>query len=193
MAFKTIKLVHFRNLADAEIELLGKVVFLVGENGQGKTNFLEALYFCSYASSFRGSRDSDMVKSGEKACSCIATLDGSAYTTVLVKIENGRKSIELDEKKAADRKELLESSPCIVFCHQDISFVSGSPEERRWFFDQSQSLTDSVYLDDLRRFKRILKTRTSVFKDDQYVYAGALNHNGRALLESLDAQFAEYG
>jgi DNA replication and repair protein RecF len=184
--FGTLRTAAFRNLADGEINTTGKDVFLVGENGQGKTNFLEALYFCSYASSFRGVRDGELVRTGEKDCSAAVKIIDSLYEQVLVKLENNRKTIQIDGKRVEDRKELLEVIPCIVFCHEDMEFVAGPPERRRWFFDQSQSLYDPVYLDDLRRYRRVLKTRNTLLKEGRGL-------PDKSLLDVLDPQIAMYG
>jgi DNA replication and repair protein RecF len=170
---------------DDEIDTQGRDVFLVGENGQGKTNFLEAIYFSSYASSFRGVRDGDLVRTGEKDCSVALKLSDSLYERVIVKYEKGKKNIFLDGKRLEDRKELLSVTPCIVFCHEDMEFVAGTPERRRWFFDQSQSLYDPLYLEDLRKYRRILKTRNAVLKDG----AGKKN----SLLDVLNPQMVQYG
>jgi DNA replication and repair protein RecF len=186
MVFASLRTVNFRNLADAEIETQGKDVFLIGENGQGKTNFLEALYFCSFASSFRGARDGELVKNGENDCSVMAKFSNSLYDQLQVKLEKNKKHIAIDGKAIEDRKELLSVIPCIVFCHEDMEFVSGPPEERRRFFDQTQSLYDPVYLDDLRKYRKILKTRNAVLKAGPY---GADN----AILDTLDPQMAAYG
>lgn len=184
MVFETLRTAAFRNLADAEIDVRAKDVFLVGENGQGKTNFLEALYFCSYASSFRGVRDSDLIRSGEKNGAAAVKLFGSPYDQVLIKLENGRKTVEIDGKRVEDRKDLLEAAPCIVFCHEDMEFITGSPEQRRWFFDQSQSLYDQVYLDDLRKYRKALKTRNAILKEGRF---------NASLLDAIDPQIADYG
>jgi DNA replication and repair protein RecF len=186
MTFSSLQTAGFRNLADTETEIKGKDVFLIGENGQGKTNFMEALYFCSYASSFRASRDMDFVKKGSESCSVMAHLSDSLYDCIQVKIDKGKKHITVNKKAVNDRKELLSVIPCIVFCHEDMEFVSGSPEERRRFFDQTQSLYDAVYLDDLRKYRRILKTRNAVLKDGPYNASGAI-------LDTLNPQLAEFG
>jgi DNA replication and repair protein RecF len=181
MQFQSLRLTGFRNLADAEISVLSKNIFLVGENGQGKTNFLESVYFCSYASSFRGVKDNDLIRNGNKNSSVIAKIADSINDKIIIKIENGKKSVQIDEK-SADRRELLSITPSIVFCHEDMEFVSGTPEKRRWFFDQSLSLYDPVYLDDLQKFRRILKTRNTVLKD-----------GNTSILEILDPQMIQYG
>jgi DNA replication and repair protein RecF len=181
--FSGLRTISFRNLCDNEVETGGKDVFLVGENGQGKTNFLESLYFCSYASSFRDVRDGDLVRGGGKNCAVLARLEGSLYSRLWVKYEHAKKIIELDGKRLDDRKKLIQIVPCIVFCHEDMEFVSGTPEDRRRFFDQTQSLYDLVYLDDLRKYRKVLKTRNAVLKS---------GGNG-SILDTLDPQLAEYG
>ncbi|MDR2535810.1 MAG: DNA replication and repair protein RecF [Treponema sp.] len=190
MFFSTLQTLSFRNLADVEVDTQGKDIFLVGENGQGKTNFLEAVYFCSYASSFRGASDNELVHTGEKACFAAAHFTGSLYDRVLIKFENGRKTVYLDGKRVEDRRELLSVVPCIVFCHEDMEFVAGTPERRRWFFDQNQSLYDPVYLDDLRKYRQLLKSRNVFLKKAKTMTVDAATHS---MLDALDPQIARYG
>jgi DNA replication and repair protein RecF len=188
MSFASLRTVAFRNLVDAETDLRGKDVFLVGENGQGKSNFLEALYFCSYASSFRGSKDKELVRTGEKDCSASLSIESSIYLNVSVAFKEQKKIITLDGKRIEDRKELLSVAPAIVFCHEDMEFVAGSPERRRWFFDQTRSLWDPLYLEDLRKYRRILKSRNALFRGE-----GRLDSQTAATLDALDPQLARYG
>jgi DNA replication and repair protein RecF len=200
MAVLVLRIRAFRNLADGEIHTGAKDVFLVGENGQGKTNFLEALYFCSYASSFRGVKDGELARSGAGDFSASAEsgpvqngedLSLPALSShISIKVEKSRKTVTLDGKRIEDRKDLLKTIPCVAFCHEDMEFVSGTQEKRRWFFDQTQSLYDPVYLDDLRRYRRILKNRNAVLKD---VKLGGDYRRTAELLDVLDPQLAEYG
>ncbi|MDR2542674.1 MAG: DNA replication and repair protein RecF [Treponema sp.] len=195
MFISSLRTTAFRNLADAEVFTGVKEVFLIGENGQGKTNFLEALYFCAYASSFRTVRDSELVrnsttKSSEKDFSAAVKLAQSDHDEILVKHEKGKKSILINGKPAEDRKELLSVAPTIVFCHEDMEFVNGAPERRRWFFDQTLSLYDPVYLDDFRRYRRVLKTRNSLLRD---FAQRKTTDNPEPVLEALDPQLVMYG
>jgi len=188
MSFVFLRTVAFRNLLDAETDLRGKDIFLVGENGQGKSNFLEALYFCSYASSFRGSKDKELVKNGEKDCSASLSIMAALYSNVSVAFKDQKKVITLDGKRIEDRKELLSVAPAIVFCHEDMEFVAGSPERRRWFFDQTRSLWDPLYLEDLRKYRYVLKSRNALFRGDS-----RLDSQTAAMLDALDPQLARYG
>jgi DNA replication and repair protein RecF len=193
MAFTSLRTASFRNLIDAEANVCGKDIFLIGENGQGKTNFLEALYYCSYASSFRGVKDSELVRQNEKNCSVSAKLgefrNGIISSEVNVYYKDGKKSITLDGKRIEDRKELIAIAPCIVFCHEDMEFVAGTPERRRWFFDQCQSLGDPLYLEDLRNYRKVLKTRNGLLKND----SGKKTPECISLIDTLDIQLVRYG
>ena len=189
MSFNFLKTVAFRNLADAETDFRGKDIFLVGENGQGKTNFLEALYFCSYASSFRNARDKDLVRNGEKNCSVSVDIGSGLFSNVFVSFKDGKKNITIDGKRIEDRKELLSIAPVIVFCHEDMDFVSGSPERRRWFFDQTRCLWDILYLDDLRKYRHVLKSRNTILREQR----GSINCDTTCLLDALDPQLAKFG
>ena len=194
MAFVSIRTASFRNLADTEINTAGRDIFLVGQNGQGKTNFLEALYFVSYGSSFRGVRDSDLAAGGKNSFSVSVKLEEPAYSGISVTLRDGKKTISLDGKHITDRKELLNVVPCIVFCHEDMEFVAGTPESRRWFFDQVLSLPDPLYLDDLRNYRRVLKARNSVLKDEaNRGNPGSISAEGASLLDVLDPQLVRYG
>ena len=207
MFFSSLRTTAFRNLADAEISTCAKDVFLIGENGQGKTNFLEALYFCAYASSFRAARDNELLRSSELAHNASLLNDGKDFSAevklfhdkqisqsfndeILVKFEKNKKSIFINGKRAEDRKELLSIAPTIVFCHEDMEFVSGSPERRRWFIDQTLSLYDPVYLDDFRRYRHILKTRNLLLKDFSQCKCSC---SPESVLDALDPQFVMYG
>jgi DNA replication and repair protein RecF len=206
MAFLSLRTAGFRNLEDNEVITASKDIFLIGQNGQGKTNFLEALYFCSYASSFRGTKDRDLVcngmsdfsVSGELGSLPVGSLPESSdiflsdvfNSHLTVKFEKKVKSINLNGKKIEDRKDILETAPCVAFCHEDMEFVYGSQERRRWFFDQSQSLYDSVYLDDLRKYRRVLKTRNTVLREAKI--SGNFRQ-AEEILDALNPQLIEYG
>jgi DNA replication and repair protein RecF len=190
MIFSSLRTTAFRNLANTEIFTGAKNVFLVGENGQGKTNFMEALYFCAYASSFRTVHDSEIACNGEKDFSAGVKIAQSINDEIIVKFENGKKNIVINGKRAEDRKDMLSIAPSIVFCHEDMEFVTGSPERRRWFFDQTLSLYDPVYLEDLRRYRRVLKSRNVLLRDFvQHKFAGS----PEPVLDALDLQLAMYG
>lgn len=184
MAFLYQTFYNFRNLKNDTIDLSNKEVYFVGENGQGKSNILESLYYSAYGISFRTHVDSQIVKNGQQNFSINSLYNRKDDDTQKISIiyEDGKKRIEKNGKKIHDRKELINTIPCILFCHDDIKFATGEPECRRFFIDQSLTLYDSVYIDDLRNYKKILKSRNTVLKNHEY-----------EMLDIFDSQLAQYG
>lgn len=187
MPFERIRFASFRNLVDAEIGMEAERIFLIGENGQGKSNFLEALYYLCYGSSFRGSADGDAVQYGSKTM----VLEGRVKKTISslfppeeisLRYEKNAKDIRRSGKKISDRKELIEINPAVVFCHEDFSFAAGEPERKRFFFDQTAGLVSSTYIDTLRDYKRALRQRNAALKEREL-----------SVLDLLDEQVASLG
>lgn len=170
MPFLNISFYNYRNLKNDKIDLLSKEVYFVGKNGQGKSNILESLYYCAYGNSFRTHYDGEIVKHGEKDFSIKAFFRNSQDSTQTINVyyENGKKRIEKNGKTIHDRKDLINTMPCILFCHDDMDFVTGEPSRKRFFIDQSLSLYDVYYIDVIRRYKQILKSRNLVLKEQKY-------------------------
>lgn len=167
MPFLSLSVVNFRNLDFDTINLLGKEVYFVGENGQGKSNILEAIYMSSYASSFRTRNENEIVKKGCDSYSVKGFFRENNEKTDIIRVSytNSKKTIEKNNKRVKDRKELLNTIPCVLFCHDDLDFAIGEPERRRFFIDQSLSMYDEKYLDTLRKYRHILKSRNSIIKE----------------------------
>jgi DNA replication and repair protein RecF len=125
LGFRSIRFHGFRNLEDGEIELGAHDVYLIGENGQGKTNFLEALYLLSFGSSFRTRLDRDLVTIGRKDMSVHGhfNVPGEPEGKISVIWKDGSKSIRLHGKTVLDRKDLLRRIPAIAFVHDDFLFA----------------------------------------------------------------------
>ncbi len=184
MPFLSVTPYNFRNLANTSIDLSSKEVFFTGQNGQGKSNLLEALYYASYGASFRTHTDAEIVKKGEKTMglrSLYREENGTTHTTAF-SIDNGKKKIERDGKILHDRKELVNTMPCVLYNHDDLDFAIGEPERRRFFIDQSLSMYDVLYIDVMRRYKKILKNRNICLKEQKY-----------QLLETYDIQLVMNG
>ncbi|MFP4330178.1 MAG: DNA replication/repair protein RecF [Spirochaetaceae bacterium] len=202
MGFEDVTVYRFRNLEDQRVDTNARELFLVGENGMGKTNFLEAIYYLSYASSFRTRRDEQILRHGSDEMAVRGTLlrDGKRRS-LSCKSRDRKKEIELDGKKVDDRKELIQVMPCVVFCHDDIDFVKGAPEMQRYFLDQTLSMYNPLFIDDMRRYRRILKSRNLALRggrqsvlpvyDEQLAEAGVhLQENRRVAVEAFNRTFS---
>lgn len=189
MGFRRIRHYNFRNLDNHEIDVDAPEVFLVGENGQGKTNLIESIYVLCYGTSFRTRRENEICRTGENdvAVAGEAVSSQGEVQRVTYKWQRGKKEIELNESPVRDRKELVELLPCIPFAHDDIQFVQGAPEMQRFFFDQTLSLYDPYFIDVLRSYRRLLRQRNAVLKNDDAsllpVYDEHLAGHGLALQE----------
>jgi len=184
MGFQSVRFYQYRNLSDAEVRLDAPEIFLIGDNGQGKTNFIESIYFLCFGSSFRTNKNQRLIRSG-----CGDTLVEGIYSDegylrkISIKLSSRQKrEIRIDSKIVQDRKELIEKNPCIVFSHRDMEFVYGLPERRRWFFNQTQSLLDPLFIDLLRGYRKVLKNRNRVLKEKRF-----------DLLEIYDQKLIELG
>lgn len=180
MSFSSVETLSFRNLADGAVHTDAPSVFVVGDNGQGKTNFLDAVYTLCYGSSFRGGLDADVARTGTRSWSARGVNPDGSWCRV--SWDAGAKSIREDDKPVQDRKRLVERNPAIVFCHEDMEFARGEPERRRFFFDQTASLVSVGYIDLLRAYRRALKARNM-----------ALKERSLDVLDVLDIQVASYG
>lgn len=184
MPFLSVSFTNFRNIANDTIDLLSREVYFIGDNGQGKSNLLESIYMSSYGNSFRTRNDAEMVKNGEDAYSIRSIFRDQQQHINRVSIiyQDGKKRIEKNAKNVLDRKELVDTIPCVLFSHEDLDFATGSPERKRFFIDQSLSMYDSSYIDVFRNYKKILKTRNNIVKEKSI-----------SLMDVLDAQLADTG
>lgn len=170
MAVTRINLVNFRNLETQEIEFPQKNSFFIGENGQGKTNLLEAVYLLCYGRSFRERQDRKIIRFGEAGMGINGTFltSGGITHKVKIKYENGIKSISLDSGSINDRKDLIYLSPCIIFSHDDISYIKGPMLQKRHLLNQILGLYDPVYLEYLRNYSKTVRIKNSLLKKKEY-------------------------
>jgi DNA replication and repair protein RecF len=185
MAFVSVAYHDFRNIQNTTLDIDAPVVYLVGENGQGKTNFIESIYLLCYGASFRTRKDARLITLGQE----VAHVRGRSHKAegidrdIAVKVlKEGRKEIRVDGRLINDRMDLIENVPCIVFAHQDLSFVTGSPEMGRRFFNQTLSLFDPLFVGLLRSYRKLLKSRNILLKE-----------NNRSLLPAYTRNLAEIG
>ncbi len=187
MPLLSIRLSAWRNLADGLVDLASPRVFLIGENGEGKSNLLEAIYYLSYGSSFRGQVDTAIPRRGEDYFSAEGSIvrdlgANELAQKIAVSWKSRAKEIRREGKILRDRKELVDLNPAIVYCHDDFSFAAGEPERRRFFFDQTAGLVSLGYIDLLRDYRKILLQRNT-----------ALKESAERLLDILDLQLATCG
>jgi len=158
---------QWRNLADQTIEFSPGVNLLIGENGHGKTNILEAIQFFKFGRSFRTHRDTELIRFGESFCRAevSAVFGGGDRDRFAAAIEtNGNKKVSISDNDVIRMSELVGRYPCVLFGPQDISIVSGEPALRRRFVDSVGSMTDTAFIRAAREYQRVLRQRNAALK-----------------------------
>lgn len=177
--FLSVRSYNFRNLANSRLSTDARNIYLIGENGQGKSNFLELIYLLCFGGSFRTHQDELLITQGQEDMMVEGTfLDkNSQQNTISCKLEKDkeRKEIRQNGKIVADRKDLIENIPCIVFKHEDIYFVNGTPERRRLFFNQVMGIYDIAFLEKFREYNKILRMRNVVLKEKKLDFLPVLD------------------
>ena len=158
----------FRNLVDGEIEFSPGVNLLLGGNGQGKTNLLEALDFPSLGRSHRGARAEELIRFGESHLHVHLELvddDGETRTCEYGLDRDGARRFKIDGRQISRRTELVGNLATVFFWPQSVDLVRGGPDLRRRFADQSISGFDPVYLKALSIYQRALRQKASLLRD----------------------------
>ena len=179
----------FRNLGRVDLEFPGDGVAIIGDNGQGKTNLLEALYYLQLLRSMRGARDADLTAFGTAGFHIAADVAGAEHREVAVGFDRNskRKRVLIDGSEPARLSEALGALPSVVVAPSDVQLVAGGPAERRRFLDVVLSLTSRRYLAALQRYRGALLRRNAALRE--------LARTGRdtRAVEVWEPALAEYG
>lgn len=165
----------FRNLADGELEVPAKGFALVGQNGQGKTNLLEAAYYPVLLRSFRGAADSELVAFNGTGFFVEAVFDGeSAGSLTATFLAPGRKKrIAVDDVEERRLTAAIGRWLAVVFLPGDVELAGGPALERRRFLDRMLSLAEPAYLRALLRYRGALARRNAALRQQQAEVARA--------------------
>jgi DNA replication and repair protein RecF len=157
----------FRNLAHVELAPPAQGLVLVGENGQGKTNLLEAIYYLQILRSARGARDQDLVRFGTEAFHIGATVETDARHEIGVGFERTtkRKRTRIDGVVPERLSDALGALPSVMFSPNDVELVAGSPNARRRYLDIMLALTARGYLTALQHYRAALARRNAALRE----------------------------
>jgi DNA replication and repair protein RecF len=174
---------NFRNLAETEVEFHPQSNILVGRNGQGKTNLLEAIYFLATTKSFRTSRIASLFRFAESNVfvSGVLRRDGLAKT-LSVGLETGetkRRVLMINGEKVT-LPAYLHAMSVFAYSSARLEVIRGTPEERRRFIDRGIASINPAYLEQLTRYTRVLRQRNALLAEI------ALHRQAQASLDAWD-------
>jgi DNA replication and repair protein RecF len=163
----TLAVRDFRNLARVDLEPPAEGAVVIGENGQGKTNLLEAIYYLQILRSIRGARDQDLVRFGTNGFHVSATIETDRSHDVGVGFERAarKKRVRVDGAVPERLSDALGSLPSVMFSPADVDLVAGGPTARRRFLDITLALTARGYLAALQRYRGALLRRNAALRD----------------------------
>lgn len=167
MLIRKLRLSGFRNLKDQIVEFSeGKTALVLGDNGQGKSSLIEAIWLFSCAKSFRGAADSDMIAFGRDEASLKALVDCEGVEMQIgIRLARGkRKEITIGSEKLKRSADLVGNFITVLFEPDHLSFVSGGPDKRRRGLDISLCQCSRGYTKALSEYNRILASRTALLK-----------------------------
>ena len=189
MIIESIELKKFRNYRELELQFDEKTNILYGDNAQGKTNILEALYLSGTTKSHKGSKDRDMIYFGEDEAH-LRTFVKKGEIDYKIDIhlkKNKTKGIAINGLPIRRASELFGIANFVFFSPEDLSIIKQGPAERRRFLDMELCQLDKVYLHNLSNYNKIVAQRNKLLKDL------AFRSDLEETLDIWDLQLAEYG
>ncbi|WP_243145252.1 DNA replication/repair protein RecF, partial [Clostridium neonatale] len=167
MYIKNISLINYRNYESLQLNLSRNVNVFKGDNAQGKTNILEAVYYCAFAKSHRTSRDKELIKwNNENAY--ISILVGKSRLDKKIDINilrNGKKAIKVNSIKVSKIDELFGSFNVVMFSPEDLKVIKESPSLRRRLLDMEISQINKKYYFNLVQYNKVLNERNTLLKN----------------------------
>ncbi|MCM2280514.1 MAG: DNA replication and repair protein RecF [Bdellovibrionaceae bacterium] len=184
MILETLSLTDFRNFLSQKVHLRPRVNFFVGDNGQGKTNLIEAVYILSRGSSFRPSESTSFIRQGASSHqTTLVSPDGFFHSgmdsgrarligrfenqgmtyDVAMSFESGRKHATVNNKRASSA-DLAKTFPCVLFSPESLSAIKEGPEQRRLLTDELILIENPAQADVIAEFTRCLRQRNRLLR-----------------------------
>ena len=180
MYLSRLHLRNWRNSAEQVLELPPEGAAIIGDNGQGKTNLLEAIYYLEIFRSFRGAPDEQLVRFGEDVFRVEGTLAApeGGERTLAAAFERRRRKKKVTVNGAEPERlgDALGLVGAVIFSPADVEMVAGAPGERRRFLDIVLSLAEPGYLAALQRYRHALFQRNTLLRQG----------SPRALVQAFD-------
>ena len=163
----SIEIENFRNIGSASVAFGEGVNLLHGDNAQGKTNLLEAVYFTALGKSFRPVKEAELIRFGEESAHLVNRFHDSVRAQSLsfrIFSGRGKRVVEQNGMKIGRMSEMVGAFRVVLFCPEHLSLIQGGPELRRNYLNVALSQLRPLYLQSLQRYNKVLKERNALLK-----------------------------
>jgi len=187
---KNISLVQFKNYGQAFFSFDERIVCIHGNNGVGKTNLLDAIYYLCFTRSYFSKSDQLHVQDGHSGFRVegLLELNGEDQKIICILRETGKKELSLNGEPYEKFSSHIGKFPCVIITPDDAQIITGGSEERRRFLDALLCQLDPVYLQNLIGYNKIIQQRNSFLKS-----LADKKNNDRSLLDVYDEQLIQPG
>ena len=186
MWIQKITLKNYRNYLTSELEFSPGLNVFIGKNAQGKTNFLEAIYFLSLTRSHRTRTDKELIHFDAKELLVSGILQRSSGTVPLdISLSSKGRVTKVNHLKQAKLSDYIGVMTVVLFAPEDLQLIKGAPSLRRKFIDIDLGQIKPIYLADLSNYNHVLKQRNTYLKTAEKVDTD--------FLAVLDEQLADFG
>ena len=189
MFVESLSLNNYRNYDNTDINFSSGINIIYGDNAQGKTNILEAIYMLATTKSHRGSKDKEIIRfdSDESHIrASVRKMDISHRIDMHLR-KNKSKGVAIDMLPIRRSAELMGLVNIILFSPEDLSIIKNSPVERRRFMDMELCQLNKIYYSNLSTYNKILNQRNSLLKQISF------DKNQIDMIDVWDNQLADYG
>lgn len=186
MYIEKLKLNNYRNYEYLDIKFHKNVNIILGNNAQGKTNLIEAIYLSSMGKSFRTSKDKEIIKFNENYSKVnieFSKFDESSNMDIIL-ASDGRKSIKIDSVQIKKMSEIMDNIITVIFSPEDLEIIKSDPSVRRNFIDREISQLKPIYFNYLRDYKKVIQNKNKYLKNEKIDIK---------IIDVFNEQIAEYG
>ncbi len=168
MILKNISIVNYKNIPQADFDFSAKINCFLGNNGMGKTNLLDAIYYLSFCKSFNNTLDNQNIRHEEDffMLQGFYKQDERAEEIYCGMKRRQKKQFKRNKKEYERLSDHIGLIPLVMISPEDAILIQGGSEERRKFIDQVISQSDKIYLDALIRYNKALTQRNSILKSE---------------------------
>lgn len=199
MFLEGLILENYRNYEHTHIDIDRKINFIIGNNAQGKTNILEAIYMLALSKSHRSNKEEEIIKWGQEKAQIIGQINIHDRPMELkVSIYQKGKKVEINQIEQKKISSFVGQAKAVLFAPEDLFLIKGSPQQRRRFIDMGLSQVKVRYMSELINYQKVLRQRNQYLKDAGKCYCPlpkdrVEKDQVKDMLEIWDMQLVEYG